>query len=81
MCRSQPISRRGFLKRGGALAAAPYVLASGALGGGWRKPPSERITLGIIGVKKMGRGHVHNFLRNGGRADPGDLRRGQRRAR
>ncbi len=49
------LSRRQFLKRSAAVAAGPYVLSSFA----WsRTPPSERITLGIIGVGNMGGGHL-----------------------
>jgi predicted dehydrogenase len=36
-----------------------------ALGRGRRTAPSERITLGIIGLKKMGRAHVGTLLRYG----------------
>jgi len=60
------LSRRSFLKRAASIAAAPYIIPAAALGTASRSAPSERITLGIIGLKKMGRGHVHNFLRHGG---------------
>ncbi|MFH1922492.1 MAG: Gfo/Idh/MocA family oxidoreductase [Planctomycetota bacterium] len=56
------VTRRGFLKRAAASAAAPYVVASSVLGGEEAVAPSERITLGFIGVGMMGRGHLACFL-------------------
>src|SRR6266513_9976 len=55
-------SRRRFLTRtaslvGGALAAPMFVPAS-ALGRNGLKPPSERITMGFIGVGTQGGGHL-----------------------
>ncbi|NUN96745.1 MAG: Gfo/Idh/MocA family oxidoreductase [Candidatus Omnitrophica bacterium] len=48
-------TRRGFLKTSIAAAgAAPYVIPSGALGNDTIPPPSERITLGHIGVGGRG---------------------------
>ncbi|MDY0167834.1 MAG: Gfo/Idh/MocA family oxidoreductase [Thermoguttaceae bacterium] len=51
-------SRRRFLKRigvQGALAvAAPYLIASSALGDGDQPPASQRITVGFIGVGSHG---------------------------
>src|SRR5204862_539298 len=45
-----------------AVAAAPYFVPASALGrGGW-KPPSERITLGMIGIGNMGGGHLGDLL-------------------
>jgi len=52
------ITRRGFLRRSAALAAGPYVVSSAVLGKDGAVAPSERITLGFIGVGAMGRGHV-----------------------
>ena len=55
------ISRRQFLRRGvaaaGAMALPTYVPAS-ALGRGGAVPPSERITMGFIGVGGQGGGHL-----------------------
>jgi predicted dehydrogenase len=51
-----PLSRRQFL---GAAAVAPLVVTSPVRGD---KAPSERITLGFIGVGTMGRGHLGSFL-------------------
>lgn len=38
----------------GAAIRAPYVVSASALGGGGRPAPSERITLGMIGVGRQG---------------------------
>jgi len=63
------LSRRSFLKSavttGAGVLAAPYVIASTALGSGGRPPASERITLGFIGVGSHGTGvNLMNFLGN-----------------
>lgn len=54
------VSRREFLKRAAVAAAAPYVLSRPS----WAAPPSERITLGLIGVGNMGGGHLHALVGN-----------------
>lgn len=53
-------SRRQFLRNSGLLAAAPLVLPSRA----WAQAsaPSRRLTLGVIGMGKMGRGLLGSFL-------------------
>ncbi len=55
-------SRRQFLRRGaktlGAVAAFPYVVPASALGKGGFTAPSERITMGFIGVGGQGGGHL-----------------------
>ena len=57
------ITRRTFLRRAGlAAAAAPLILPRSSLGNTVRAAPSERIGLGIIGLKKMGRAHVGSLL-------------------
>ncbi len=56
------LSRRQFLKRVGASAAAAYIVPRTALGTPERAAPSERIGVGIVGVKKQGREHVQNLL-------------------
>ncbi len=56
-------SRRDFLKRSAALAAAPYFVASTSLGGNGRVAPSDRITMGCIGLGNQGRGDLRGFLR------------------
>jgi predicted dehydrogenase len=63
------ISRRGFLKRttyvAGASIAFPYVVRPSALGKAGAVAPSERITIGFIGVGGHGRAvNLKNFLGN-----------------
>ena len=55
---STGVTRRGFLKCAVAAAAAPYVIPSSALGADGRPPPSERVTMGFIGVGTQGGGHL-----------------------
>ena len=43
-------SRRKFIVRSAGLAAAPWIVPASVLGGGGATPPSERITIGFIGV-------------------------------
>jgi len=59
-------SRREFLKQGAAagVVAAPSLVPSSALGRGDAVAPSNRITLGFIGVGMMGRGHLRYFLQS-----------------
>ena len=56
------ITRRQFLRRGaGVLAgvlAAPSIIPASALGRGGALAPSERITMGFIGVGGQGGGHL-----------------------
>lgn len=59
---SAPISRRRLLKS--AAAAAPLFVAPAALGRGGLRPPSERINLGVIGVRNMGGYHLSQLLGN-----------------
>jgi len=56
------ITRRTFLKGATALAVAPYVAAPSSLGADGATAPSNRITLGFIGVGMMGWGHVRCCL-------------------
>ncbi len=62
MSRSSTTSRRQFLRRGaGALGAAvafPSIIPASALGRGRFTAPSERITMGFIGVGGQGGGHL-----------------------
>ncbi len=56
------LSRRRFLKGAAAAIAAPYFVPSTVFGrNGWL-PPSERITVGFIGIGNMGGGHLGGFL-------------------
>lgn len=56
------ISRRAFLRRNlaaaGAVIAAPTFIPASALGRDGNVPPSERITMGFIGVGTQGGGHL-----------------------
>ena len=58
------LSRREMLRRGALAAAgiaAPLVIRSTALGKDGSTAPSDRITIGSIGVGMMGRGHFHHL--------------------
>lgn len=55
------LTRRTFV-RAAAASLAPLFLPSTVLGLGRRPPPSERIGVGIIGLKKMGATHVETLL-------------------
>ncbi|MFQ6131018.1 MAG: Gfo/Idh/MocA family protein [Armatimonadota bacterium] len=57
------MTRRAFLTRTAALAAAPYVITSSALGQEERAAPSERITLGGIGIGGRGSGDLRWMMR------------------
>lgn len=52
--------RRDFLKS----AAAPLIVPASALGLNGATPPSDRITIGHIGVGEMGTGHVRGFVQH-----------------
>jgi len=56
------ISRRRFLGRSAACAAAPYVLTSAALGDSRTPPASERIVMAAIGVGGQGTHNLKGFL-------------------
>lgn len=57
------LSRRAFLKRTAAAAVFPAIIPSSALGADGFTAPSNRITLGLIGVGKQMRGHHQTMLR------------------
>jgi len=63
------MDRRQFLKRtaAGSLGAVafPYIVPASAHGGAGRTAPSDRITMGFIGMGKMMRGHLGSFLGRG----------------
>jgi len=76
-------TRRGFLMQGLAASAAvafPYIIPGRALGLDGAIAPSNRITIGFVGMGKMARGHLGNF-----KSDPSvqvlaiaDVERGRR---
>ncbi|HEX4796745.1 MAG TPA: Gfo/Idh/MocA family oxidoreductase [Humisphaera sp.] len=55
------ITRRSFVKGAALAVAAPTIISARALGGGGVAAPSERLTLGFIGIGKQGSGHVTNL--------------------
>jgi predicted dehydrogenase len=68
MSRKANITRRSLLKRTAAVAtgtiALPCIVPSSALGGAENVAPSERITMGAIGVGGRGRSNTKAFLSN-----------------
>jgi predicted dehydrogenase len=56
------ISRRDLLKSGAACAAMPYFIPGPAFGKAERPAPSNRLTMGLIGLGSMGMRHVKGFL-------------------
>src|SRR5678815_1375675 len=56
------ISRRRFLAATGVALAAPSIIPASALGAEGKPPPSERITLGVVGWGMMGPGNTDSFL-------------------
>jgi len=54
MARNANLTRRGFLRTTGLLAAAPFVVPGRVLGRDGAVPPSERIILGGIGIGGRG---------------------------
>jgi predicted dehydrogenase len=59
--RQYKLNRRGFLKRSVA-AGIPFIVPAFVLGRGANVAPSNRITLGSIGVGGMGTGNLKGFL-------------------
>ena len=59
--RNAHLTRREMLTRSAAAIAGPLVIRGTALGLDGSTPPSERITVGSIGVGMMGRGHFRIF--------------------
>ena len=62
MKRQNRITRRGFVGGAAAAIAAPVIVPRSVFGGDEKEAPSERITLGFIGMGKMNRGHLGRFL-------------------
>ena len=61
--KSNRISRRTFVRTGAALAAVPYFVPASVLGAGAAVSPSEKITVGCIGVGGHGTGvNLRSYL-------------------
>ena len=62
MSTSRVLSRRRFLRRTSAAVgfavAAPTIVPASVLGRNGLVPPSERVTMGFIGVGGQGGGHL-----------------------
>ncbi|HOQ91218.1 MAG TPA: gfo/Idh/MocA family oxidoreductase, partial [Candidatus Hydrogenedentes bacterium] len=58
------ISRRTLLKAACAMAAGPWIIPGRALGLDGAVAPSNRITVGFIGMGRMARGHLDGFLQD-----------------
>ncbi len=60
------MNRRHFLKNIGgkalAIASFPYIVPSSVLGANGAVPPSEKITMGVIGPGSNGGRHLRSFL-------------------
>jgi predicted dehydrogenase len=59
-----PVSRRGFLKTALLAGVAPVYLSSRALGRAGETAPSQKLTLGVIGVGAQGQSDMRDFLRH-----------------
>jgi len=55
-------SRRGFLKATLAAGAAPWFVPASVLGSAGQTVPSNKITLGVLGVGAQGQYDMRNFL-------------------
>ena len=64
MLRGKRLTRREFLGRVGVGLALPYFVPARSLGGPGRLAPSERITVGMIGVGGQGTGHTIGLVGN-----------------
>lgn len=66
MAKQKKVTRRDFLKKASGIAAgafyAPYFVPSSVLGKNGAVPPSERITIGCIGMGGMGTANTRSFL-------------------
>lgn len=61
---SNELSRRDFVKTAATAVAAPMIVPASVLGRQGAKPPSERITIGVIGVGYQARGHTEFLVRH-----------------
>lgn len=62
MPQSGGVTRREFLTAVVGVAASPYVIPASALGAGGRPAPSDRVTLGCIGLGGRGGADLKAFL-------------------
>jgi len=62
--RATPTSRRAFVTSLLAAGTAPWLVPARVLGAAGRTPPSDKITLGVIGVGAQGQGDMRDFLTN-----------------
>jgi predicted dehydrogenase len=62
MSRHQRWTRRSFLQTAAAAVAAPTIISARALGGEGASAPSERITVGCIGLGGQGMFNLQSFL-------------------
>ncbi len=58
----QMLNRRTFIRRMAAAVAAPTIIPASALGRGFVPAPSERITMGFIGMGSMGFNNLRGFI-------------------
>lgn len=56
------LTRRSLLKSTAVAVAAPYIIPALALGKESRPAPSNRLTMGLIGLGSMGMRHIKGFL-------------------
>ena len=85
------VGRRTFLAAVASALSAPHIVSAAALGRGRREAPSERVTVGCIGVGGRGRSNMATFLHcsqvvavcdvNAGRRDAAKAMVGQHYAR
>ena len=62
MSKRRSVSRREFVKGAAAMAVAgPTIISARALGSDKTPAPSERLTLGFIGIGKQSSGHLDHF--------------------
>jgi len=70
MAQPARLTRRRLLRKAagaaGAMAAAPYVITSTALGAPGTPPASERVTIGLIGCGGRGTGVFQGLIGSGG---------------
>jgi hypothetical protein len=67
MAHRNALGRREFLKKAAGASVGvmgfPYIVASSVLGKAGNVPPSERITMGCVGVGWQGGSNMNSFLR------------------